>query len=431
MFNDRLAQAVKLYRRSKSPVSVLVMDLDRFKYINDTLGHGAGDIVLQEVAKRLRNAVRESDTVARLGGDEFGILLATGNSDRALVVARMIDAVLEAPIEIERQPVDVGSSIGIAQCPDHGEDPGVLLRHADVAMYEAKQQRSGVAVYQASYDKHRAEQLSLLSDLRKAIAENQLKLHYQPKVDLRRGRLVGVEALVRWDHPVRGIVLPSEFIPFAEQTGVIREVTRWVIPEAMRQCGVWRTQGVSLTVSINVSTRDLLDRELSGVFATATRKHEVPPDMVIAEVTESALVEDPLRVQETMRELKHLGLRLSIDDYGTGYSSLAYIQRLQCDELKVDRTFVTHISGREKDAAIVRSTIDLGHSLGLTVVAEGVENDEVLSVLRQLGCDLGQGFGICRPLPPEKLMDWIRSCDWQPGQRRDKGVGAFDGLPVV
>jgi len=431
MFNDRLAQAVKLYRRNGSPVSVLVMDLDRFKYINDTLGHSAGDIVLQEVAKRLRNAVRESDTVARLGGDEFGILLATGSSDRALVVARMIDAVLAAPIEIERQPVDVGSSIGIAQCPIHGEDPGVLLRHADVAMYEAKQQRSGVAVYQTSYDKHRAEQLSLLSDLRKAIAENQLKLYYQPKVDLRRERLIGVEALVRWSHPDRGIVPPSEFIPFAEQTGVIREVTRWVIPEAMRQCGAWRAAGISLTFSINVSARDLLDRELSNVFEEAARKHDVPLDMVIAEITESALAEDPHRVQETMRELKHLGLRLSIDDYGTGYSSLAYIQRLQCDELKVDRTFVTHISGRDKDAAIVRSTIDLGHSLGLIVVAEGVENVEVLGVLRELGCDLGQGFGICRPLPPEKLMDWMSNCGWQAGPRRDKSVGAFDGLPVV
>jgi diguanylate cyclase (GGDEF)-like protein len=431
MFNDRLTQAVKLYRRAGAPVAVLVMDLNRFKYINDTLGHGAGDVVLQEVAKRLRNAVRESDTVARLGGDEFGILLATGSSDRALVVARMIDAVLEEPIEIDGQPVDVGSSIGIAQCPAHGEEAGVLLRHADVAMYEAKQQKSGVAVYEPSYDKHRAEQLSLLSDLRKAIAAHQLKLHYQPKVDLRRGRLVGVEALVRWEHPDRGLLPPSEFIPFAEQTGVIREVTRWVIPEAMRQCGVWLAEGVSLSISINVSTRDLLDRELPGIFGAATRAHGVPTDLVIVEVTESALMENPQRVHEIMRELKHLGLRLAIDDYGTGYSSLAYIQRLQCDELKVDRTFVTHISGRDKDAAIVRSTIDLGHSLGLTVVAEGVEDAEVMGVLRKLGCDLGQGFGICRPLPPEQLMDWIASCEWQPKQLPDPMAGAWDGLPVV
>jgi len=431
MFNDRLSQAVKLYRRTKAPVSVLVMDLDRFKYINDTLGHEAGDVVLEEVAKRLRNTVRDSDTVARLGGDEFGILLTTGGSDRALVVARMIDAVLEEPIEIHGQHVDVGSSIGVAECPAHGEEAGVLLRRADIAMYEAKHRKLGVAVYDARYDKHRAEQLSLLSDLRKAIAERQLRLYYQPKLDLRRGRLVGVEALVRWQHPDRGMVPPSEFIPFAEQTGVIREVTRWVIPEAMRQCGVWLAEGVSLSVSINVSTRDLLDRELPGIFVSATRAYGVPLDLVIVEVTESALMEDPQRVHEIMRELKQLGLRLAIDDYGTGYSSLAYIQRLQCDELKVDRAFVTHISGRDKDAAIVRSTIDLGHSLGLTVVAEGVEDAEAIDVLRQLGCDLGQGFGICRPLPPDQLTDWIAGCEWQPRRVRDMSAGAWDGMPVV
>ncbi|HXX09905.1 MAG TPA: GGDEF domain-containing phosphodiesterase, partial [Burkholderiales bacterium] len=361
----------------------------------------------------------------------FGVLLATGSSDRALVVARMIDAVLEEPIEIDGQPVDVGSSIGIAQCPVHGEEAGVLLQHADVAMYEAKQQKSGVAVYEPSYDKHRAEQLSLLSDLRRAIAGRQLKLHYQPKVDLRRARLVGVEALVRWEHPDRGVLPPSEFIPFAEQTGVIREVTRWVIPEAMRQCGAWLSRGVPLSVSVNVSTRDLLDRELPEIFGSAARAHGVPADLVIVEITESALMENPQRVQEIMRELKHLGLRLAIDDYGTGYSSLAYIQRLHCDELKVDRTFVTHISARDRDAAIVRSTIDLGHSLGLTVVAEGIEDTEVLAVLRKLGCDLGQGFGICRPLPADELIDWIATSEWQPKQRRDPQPGAWDGVPVV
>ena len=431
MFNNLLAEAVRSYRQNGTPVSVLVMDLNRFKYVNDALGHDAGDLVLREVARRLRNAVRESDTVARLGGDEFGILLQTGSADRALFVARMIEAVLEEPIDIDRQPVDVGSSIGIAQCPADGDEPSVLLRHADIAMYSAKQQKSGVAVYEAHFDKHGAKQLSLLSDLRKAIADNQLRLHYQPKVDLRRGRVAGVEALVRWEHRERGMIPPSEFIPFAEQTGVIREVTRWVIPEAIRQCGVWLSQGLSLSVSVNVSTRDLLDRELPELFAAATRRYGVPPDMVIVEVTESALVEDPQRAQETMRDLKLLGLRLSIDDYGTGYSSLAYIQRLHCDELKVDRTFVTHISGREKDAAIVRSTIDLGHSLGLTVVAEGVEDERSMNVLKELGCDLVQGFGICLPLSPEKLMEWIATCEWRTAPLRGASTGAWEGLPVV
>jgi diguanylate cyclase (GGDEF)-like protein len=430
MFNERLSRAVKQYRRMGTTASVLVMDLDRFKFINDTLGHDAGDTVLQEVAKRLRNVVRESDTVARLGGDEFAILSTSGGPDRALVVARMIEAVLEEPIEIEGQAVDVGLSIGIAQCPLHGDEGGVLLRRAEIAMYAAKSEKSKVTVYEARYDRHRAEQLSLLSGLRKAIAGDQLRLHYQPKIDLRRARLAGVEALVRWQHPERGLIAPSEFIPFAEQTGVITEVTRWVIPEAIRQCGSWLSQGLSLSVSVNVSARDLLDRELIEVFDAATRTHGVPAEMVIVEVTESALVEDPQRAQETMRDLKRLGLKLSIDDYGTGYSSLAYIQRLQCDELKVDRTFVTHITARDKDAAIVRSTIELGHSLGLTVVAEGVEDDDTLSTLRRLGCDTGQGFGICKPLPPDELTRWIRNGTWNPGQLLST-PGAWDGLPVV
>ena len=374
MFNVRLAEAVDSYRRSGVPVAVLLMDLDRFKFINDTLGHHAGDLVLQAVAKRLRECLRESDTVARLGGDEFAILLTGGDLSRAPAVGRMIQAILEEPIDLDGQVVDVGSSIGIAQCPAHGEDPSLLLRRADIAMYVAKRERSGMAVYEAHYDHHRAENLSLLSDLRRAIAERQLALHYQPKLDLRRGQVVGVEALIRWAHPERGMIPPVDFVPFSEQTGMIRQVTRWVIEEASRQCGVWLAGGLRLSVSVNVSSRDLLDRDLPQFFAAATRRHHVPSELITVEVTESALVEDPQRVQETIRGLKEAGFRLSIDDYGTGYSSLAYIQRLQCDELKVDRAFVTHVSGDTRDAAIVQSTIELGHSLGLSVVAEGVED---------------------------------------------------------
>jgi diguanylate cyclase (GGDEF)-like protein len=412
MFNTRLSEAVELYRREGTPVAVLLMDLDRFKFINDTLGHHAGDLVLQAVAKRLRESLRESDTVARLGGDEFAILLTGGDPGRAPAVGRMIQAILEAPIDLDGQLIDVGSSIGIAQCPVHGEDPSLLLRRADIAMYAAKRDKSGVAMYEARFDQHRAENLSLLSDLRRAIAENQLSLHYQPKLDLRRGQVVGVEALVRWKHPERGNIPPSDFVPFAEQTGMIRHVTRWVLEEATRQCGVWLSGGLSLSVSLNVSSRDLLDRDLPQLFAAATRRHAVPPELITVEVTESALVEDPQRVQETIRGLKELGFRLSIDDYGTGWSSLAYIQRLHCDELKIDREFVTHAAGNGKDAAIVHSTIELGHNLGLTVVAEGVEDIEVLEVLKKLGCDLAQGYAIARPLPAEKLAEWIETCQW-------------------
>jgi diguanylate cyclase (GGDEF)-like protein len=430
-FNECLTRAIEEYRRSALPVAVLLMDLDRFKVINDTLGHDAGDQVLKAVATRLRESLRESDLVARLGGDEFAVLLTGGDSSRPLAVARMIHAILEKPIELDAQPVDVGSSIGIAQCPAHGEEPGLLLRNADIAMYAAKRERAGMAVYEPSYEQHRASHLSLLSDLRKAIADNALLLYYQPKVDLVRGQLVGVEALVRWSHPQRGVIPPSEFIPFAEQTGTIRHVTRWVIEEAIRQCGVWLSGGMALNVSLNVSSRDLLDRELPYVLAGATRRHGVAPDLVTVEVTESALMEDPPRAQETIRSLKEQGLRLAIDDYGTGYSSLAYIQRLQCDELKVDRAFVTHVAGGRKEAAIVRSTIELGHSLGLTVVAEGVEEPETMNLLRQFGCDIAQGYGISRPLSASQLDDWIARCQWKamPSRRVPALVG--DRLRVL
>ncbi len=429
LFNVRLGEAVAAHRRSGGGLAVLVMDLDRFKYINDTLGHGAGDLVLTEVASRLRGVVRDSDTVARLGGDEFAILVAAG-AERAQAVARRIQAVLEQPIVIDGQAVDVGCSIGIAHCPAHGDEPSVLLRCADVAMYAAKHEKSGYTVYDADFDLHRAEHLSLLGDLRRAIAGNELLLHYQPKVDLRGGQLIGVEALVRWEHAQRGIVPPGEFVPFAEQTGAIKQVTRWVMEEALRQCGVWYASGLAMSVSVNVSTRDLLDRELPQFVDDTIRKHRVPAELLTVEVTESALVEDPQRAQQTIARLKQRGVRLSIDDYGTGYSSLANIQRLQFDELKVDRAFVTHMATEEKDAAIVRSTVELGHNLGLVVVAEGVEDVEVISLLREFGCDLAQGYGVSRPLPWEQLETWMASCHWL-ARRFSRTAPAGAGLRVA
>ena len=428
MFNNRLAQELSDCRSTGAPTSVLIMDLDRFKLINNTLGHGAGNKVLQVVAKRLRDVVREADTVCRLGGDEFAILLTGADAKRALAVGRMIQTVLEEPIDLDGQPVDVGSSIGIAQSPIHGDGAGLLMRRADIAMYAAKHDKSGVAIYEFRFDSYGAGQLSLLSDLRKAITEHQFSLHYQPKVDLRNSQLVGVEALIRWNHPDRGMIPPVEFILFAEQTGMIRQISRWVIEEAIRQCGIWLASGITLGVSINVSSRDLLDRELPQFLAAALRKHAVAAELITIEVTESALMEDPNRAQETVRALKEQGLRLAIDDYGAGYSSLAYIQRLQCDELKVDRAFVTHAAEQAKDAAIVRSTIELSHSLGLTVVAEGVETAEGIRILRDLGCDLAQGYWISKPLPPEGLPGWIANSGWATGRQGPKRA---DHLRVV
>ena len=355
MFNRRLIDALKQFRESGTPACVLIMDLDRFKVINNTLGHDAGNKVLQVVAARLREVVREADTASRLGGDEFAILIAGADAKRALVVGRMIQAVLEEPIDLDGQPVDVGSSIGIAQCPLHGENAGLLMRHADMAMYAAKHDKSGVAVYEAHFDSSQADQLHLLGDLRKAIADNQLVLHYQPKLDLRNAQILGVEALVRWRHSERGVIPPAEFILFAEQTGTIRHITRWVIGEAMRQCELWLAGGLSLGISINVSARDLLDRELPLVFSAALRKHAIPAELVTVEVTESALIEDPNRVQETIRGLKEIGLRLSIDDYGTGYSSLAYMQRLNVTNSRsIARSSRTRMNGARTSPSCAR-----------------------------------------------------------------------------
>jgi len=410
-FNIKLEEAVDRYIRTKTPVAVLLMDLDRFKSINDTLGHHSGDLVLQEVSQRLSRSVGETDIVGRIGGDEFAILVS-GDLDRARAAGQTVQALLEQPIHLEGRPIDVGSSIGIAHCPTHGDEPGLLLRRADIAMYAAKRDISGLAVYESCHDQFRTEHLSLLSDLRRAVADDELVLHFQPKLDLRRNQIVGVEALVRWQHPERGLLPPSEFLPFAEQTGIVTHLTAWVAENTMRQLGIWRAAGLSLHVSMNVSSRDLMERELPDRLVAAALRHGVPPACVVIEVTESALMEDPKRAQQTLLDLKQQRFRIAIDDYGTGYSSLAYLQRLHCDELKLDRSFVMDVAMRTRDAAIVRSTVDLGHSLGLTVVAEGVESQAVIQKLRELGCDVAQGFEISRPVPAPAFFQWLAACPW-------------------
>jgi len=409
MFHDRLQQALLLARRHALPVSVMMLDLDRFKYVNDTLGHPVGDKVLKEVAARLRELLRESDTVARLGGDEFAILLPSGDVERANTVARRILSSLELPITIDEQPIDVGTSIGIVYFPEHGEDADMLLRHADIAMYAAKRSKSGFATYDGRLEEHRQEHLTLLGELRRAIEQNELVLFYQPKFNLAKGSVTGVEALIRWQHPERGNVPPSEFVPFAEQTGNIRMITRWVINAAVRQCSEWQGAGTPLKISINVSARDLLDRELVPYVAGVLQKFQVRPELICIELTESALMEDPVRARDTLQQLHALGVKLSMDDYGTGYSSLAYIKNLALDELKIDRAFVTGLNTDEQSSAIIRSTIELGHSLGMTVVAEGVETAVELAALKQFGCDYAQGYHVCRPKRAEDLIAWLQA----------------------
>ncbi|MGB8339737.1 MAG: EAL domain-containing protein [Burkholderiales bacterium] len=412
MFNDRLEEAVKLAKRKGFPLSIFMLDLDRFKYVNDTLGHSVGDQVLKEVALRLRRLLRASDTLARLGGDEFAIILPSVDPERVNTVAHKILRTLEAPIIIEDQPIDVSASIGIANYPEHGDDTHTLLRRADASMYAAKRNKTGFTIYNPGLDEHGREQLTLLGEIRNAVELNQLELYYQPKIDLKQARITAVEALVRWHHPERGFVPPNDFIPFAEQTGCIKLITRWVIDAAMKQCSVWHAQGLVLKVSINISARDLLDKDLLPNISAAIATYRIPAAFICFEVTESALMEDPLHARETLQQLHELGVNLSIDDYGTGYSSLAYIKKLAVDELKIDRAFVSGMDSDAQNSAIVRSTIELGHNLGMSVVAEGVETERELNELKRFGCDYAQGYWISKPLPVNLLMDWIYKSAW-------------------
>ncbi|SAL44883.1 response regulator receiver modulated diguanylate cyclase/phosphodiesterase [Caballeronia arvi] len=408
LFNDRLQQAITAALPGNRPLAVMMMDLDRFKYVNDTLGHPIGDMLLCEVAKRLRATLpRQADTVARLGGDEFAVLLPSDDLPAAkLLASRMLHA-LEEPITIEGQLVDVGASIGIVTFPENGTDMNVLLRRADIAMYVAKRSNLGFALYDERHDEHSAERLSLMSELRQAVEHDQLTLYYQPKVDLATHRVKYVEALVRWDHPTRGFVAPDQFIPFAEQTGYIKTISRWVADKAIAQCAAWRERGIELAVSVNVSARELIQSTLPETFQSLLDKHGVAPEWIWIEITESAIMDDPNHAIDTLDRLHALGIRLSIDDFGTGYSSLSYLKRMPVDELKIDKSFVMGMAQHKDDETIVRSTIDLGHNMGLKVVAEGVENEAMLERLKALRCDLAQGFHLSRPLPPAKLEAWL------------------------
>lgn len=425
MFNDRLQAVIDESepdrRKPASAFSVMMMDLDRFKLVNDTLGHPIGDLLLCEVATRLRTALRDTDLVARLGGDEFAVLLPGDTSEGAQRVASHLLKTLEQPITIEGQLVDVGASIGIVAFPQHGTDMNVLMRRADIAMYVAKRANLGYALYDEKHDQNSAERLSLMSELRQAVEHDQLTLYYQPKLDLATGNVKYVEALVRWEHPTRGFVAPDQFIPFAEQTGYIKVISQWVANKALAQCATWHAAGIDLAVSINVSARELIQSTLPETFSALLAKHAVAPEMLWIEITESAIMDDPNHAIETLDRLHALGIRLAVDDFGTGYSSLSYLKRMPVDELKIDKSFVMGMTEHKDDETIVRSTIDLAHNMGLKVVAEGVESEEVLTRLRELRCDLVQGFHLTRPLPPLKLEAWL--IDWAIAQSNNENAG--------
>ena len=390
-------------------VVVMVLDLDRFKYVNDSLGHPIGDLLLVEVGERLKATLQTpGSVVARLGGDEFAVLLPGGTLESAANAARLVLKVLERPMTVEGQLVDLGASIGIVLCPQHGTDVPTLMRRADIAMYVAKRTGAGGLLYDSDHETTQPERLSLMGELRRAVEQGDLALHYQPKIDVATGEVRSVEALVRWDHATRGFVSPDRFIPFAEQTGYIKAITRWVAGEAIAQCAKWHEAGMPLEVSINVSARDLLGNDLPDVFAELLRQHRLEPRWVWIEITESAVMDDPAGALNTMRRLHDLGLRLSIDDFGTGYSSLAYLKRMPVDEIKIDKSFVMGMATDRDDETIVRSTIDLGHNMGLKVVAEGVEDVASLQRLRALRCDMVQGYLFAKPLSAAQLEAWVQ-----------------------
>jgi diguanylate cyclase (GGDEF)-like protein len=408
LFHDRVRQALVSARRDHRPAAVMIMDLDRFKEVNDTLGHASGDELLKQVGVRLSESLRENDTVARLGGDEFGVLLPkVFDAETAVAVARKLRTTLEEPFTIHGLALQIEASIGIALYPDHGGDVQSLLQRADVAMYVAKEHPAGCEVYTRERDDYSPDRLTLLTGLRRAIDRGELLLHYQPKADLRTGEILGVEALVRWRHPERGMIPPDEFIPAAQKTGVIGPLTMFVLDEALRQCRTWCLQGLELCVAVNLSTRNLLDLHLPEAVAELLARWEVPAGLLELEITESTILADPVRAMQILSRLDEMGVRLSIDDFGTGYSSLAYLKRLPVDELKIDKSFILGMDESENDEVIVRSTIDLGRNLGLRVVAEGVESAQAWSRLAQLGCNVAQGYFLSRPLPAEQLTQWL------------------------
>ncbi len=408
-FREVVEHRIAAARESESRFSVLLMDLDRFKEINDTLGHHYGDVLLRELGPRLTAAIGEGGFVARLGGDEFGILLAEDTDDPAVldvIITRLFELVSQ-PFMIDELSLEVGASVGVARFPRDGGDSHALLRCADIAMYTAKEAQTDYKVYAEELDEHSKRRLGVLSGIRHALVQDEIVVHYQPIIDLDDLRVRGAEGLVRWQHPEHGLIPPGAFVQTVEQTGLIGPLTRHVLERSIAECATWRRDGRWMSVAVNLSVRNLLDRDLPKEIERLLSTYGLPPEALQLEITESMIMSDPERALATVSRLSALGVRLSVDDFGTGYSSLANLRKMPIDELKIDRSFVSPMLRNESDLIIVRSTINLGHDLGLNVIAEGVEDSSTLERLAALGCDHAQGYHVSKPMPADAFNHWL------------------------
>ncbi len=409
---DRLQQAMREARRNRQNMALIMIDLDHFKEVNDTLGHSVGDNLLVGVSKSLGRALREQDTLGRLGGDEFAVVLPNADHEAAVNVAEKLQATLDSPVKADGNSFSVAASMGIALYPAHGDTPSALLKCADVAMYLAKQTRDDFSVYSAADDRHNPDRLELLQDLRTAIQEQALSLAFQPKLDLRTNCVTGMEALARWTHPQRGVIPPFEFIPILEHTGLIKAFTLQILDKAVAYCRRCLDKGYRFSIAVNLSMHNLRDENLPAQIGEILERYGMEHRLLILEITESAIMYDPERSLGILMALEGMGVSLSVDDFGTGYSSLSYLKRLPVRQLKIDRSFVADMLEDNDDAMIVRSTIDLAHNLGLDTVAEGVESQEILQQLIGMGCDQAQGYLISRPLSPDDMLSYLDAGEW-------------------
>ncbi len=432
-FHATIAKRIAATPDSDGHFAVLLMDLDRFKEINDTLGHHYGDVLLREIGPRLTAAIGEGGFVARLGGDEFGILLGEDTDDAAVldvVMTRLFKSVSQ-PFMIDELSLEVGASVGVARFPQDGEDSHALLRCADIAMYAAKETQTEYKLYTAEQNQHSKRRLGVLSGIRHALVQDEIVVHFQPIIDLDHGRVRGAEGLVRWQHPEHGLIPPGAFVQTVEQTGLIGPLTRHVLERSIAECAAWRKDGREMSVAVNLSVRNLLDHDLPKEIERLLSTYGLPPEALQLEITESMIMSDPERALATVTRLSRLGARLSVDDFGTGYSSLANLRKMPIDELKIDRSFVSPMLQNESDLIIVRSTINLGHDLGLNVIAEGVEDNPTLEQLAVLGCDLAQGYHVSKPMSADAFNDWLTETTLHPaGVNGNVKASEFKSAPA-